>query len=120
MRWSRLTYGLLLLAFPRRVRREFGDEMRQLFEDQWSEAASARARLALDGITAVVLRSARWARNRSESKALSPMRLSARRPAIKASAMVDSCTCPAECDQLDDRSGTPVHANGCRCHCDIA
>ena len=30
------------------------------------------------------------------------------------------CTCPAECDHLDDRSGTPVHADGCRCHCDIA
>jgi transcriptional regulator with XRE-family HTH domain len=31
-----------------------------------------------------------------------------------------SCTCPAECDDLDDRSGKPVHADGCRCHCDIA
>ena len=31
-----------------------------------------------------------------------------------------SCTCPAGCDDLDDRSGTPVHADGCRCHCDIA
>jgi transcriptional regulator with XRE-family HTH domain len=31
-----------------------------------------------------------------------------------------SCTCPAECDQLDDRSGAPVHADTCRCHCDIA
>ncbi|HEV7189015.1 MAG TPA: helix-turn-helix transcriptional regulator [Blastococcus sp.] len=30
------------------------------------------------------------------------------------------CACPAECDRLDDRSGTPVHADGCRCHCDIA
>jgi HTH-type transcriptional regulator/antitoxin HipB len=30
------------------------------------------------------------------------------------------CACPAECDHLDDRSGTPVHADGCRCHCDIA
>ena len=30
------------------------------------------------------------------------------------------CTCPAECDHLDDRSGAPVHADGCRCHCDIA
>jgi HTH-type transcriptional regulator/antitoxin HipB len=30
------------------------------------------------------------------------------------------CTCPAECDHLDDRSGKPVHADGCRCHCDIA
>jgi putative ABC transport system permease protein len=47
VRWRRLTYGLLLLAFPRRVRREFGAEMRQLFEDHWSEAASARERVAL-------------------------------------------------------------------------
>ena len=30
------------------------------------------------------------------------------------------CTCPAACDDLDDRSGTPVHADSCRCHCDIA
>ena len=30
------------------------------------------------------------------------------------------CTCPAECDDLDARSGAPVHADGCRCHCDIA
>jgi transcriptional regulator with XRE-family HTH domain len=30
------------------------------------------------------------------------------------------CTCPAECEHLDDRSGAPVHADGCRCHCDIA
>jgi transcriptional regulator with XRE-family HTH domain len=31
-----------------------------------------------------------------------------------------SCTCPTGCDDLDDRSGTPVHADACRCHCDIA
>jgi HTH-type transcriptional regulator/antitoxin HipB len=30
------------------------------------------------------------------------------------------CTCPAECDHLDDRSGAPVHADGCGCGCDIA
>jgi HTH-type transcriptional regulator/antitoxin HipB len=30
------------------------------------------------------------------------------------------CTCPDECDHLDDRSGAPVHAAGCPCHCDIA
>jgi transcriptional regulator with XRE-family HTH domain len=30
------------------------------------------------------------------------------------------CTCPAECDRLDDRSGRPVHADGCLCRCDIA
>ena len=47
MRWIRLGYGLLLLAFPRRVRREFGAEMRQLFEDQWRDARSAQARLGL-------------------------------------------------------------------------
>jgi transcriptional regulator with XRE-family HTH domain len=31
-----------------------------------------------------------------------------------------TCTCPDECDHLDDRSGAPVHADGCPCHCDIA
>jgi transcriptional regulator with XRE-family HTH domain len=31
-----------------------------------------------------------------------------------------SCSCPAECDHLDDRSGAPVHADGCPCLCDIA
>ena len=30
------------------------------------------------------------------------------------------CTCPPECDELDDRSGPPVHAPGCPCGCDIA
>jgi transcriptional regulator with XRE-family HTH domain len=30
------------------------------------------------------------------------------------------CVCPAECDDLDDRSGKPVHAAGCPCDCDIA
>jgi transcriptional regulator with XRE-family HTH domain len=29
------------------------------------------------------------------------------------------CTCPAECDELDDRSGRPVHAPGCVCNCDV-
>ena len=29
------------------------------------------------------------------------------------------CTCPPECDELDDRSGPPVHAHGCPCGCDI-
>jgi putative ABC transport system permease protein len=47
VRWRHLAYGLLLLAFPRRVRREFGNEMRQLLEDQWREAGSTRARLRL-------------------------------------------------------------------------
>jgi transcriptional regulator with XRE-family HTH domain len=30
------------------------------------------------------------------------------------------CTCPGECDELDDRSGRPVHAAGCPCNCDLA
>lgn len=29
------------------------------------------------------------------------------------------CTCPPACDELDDRSGRPVHADGCPCACDI-
>ena len=30
------------------------------------------------------------------------------------------CTCPTGCDELDDRSGPPVHAHGCPCSCDLA
>jgi transcriptional regulator with XRE-family HTH domain len=30
-----------------------------------------------------------------------------------------ACTCPAACDELDDRSGRPVHAEGCPCCCDL-
>jgi transcriptional regulator with XRE-family HTH domain len=30
-----------------------------------------------------------------------------------------SCTCPPRCDALDDRSGRPVHTEGCRCSCDL-
>jgi HTH-type transcriptional regulator/antitoxin HipB len=30
------------------------------------------------------------------------------------------CSCPDECDELDDRSGKPVHATACRCNCDLA
>ena len=30
-----------------------------------------------------------------------------------------SCTCPAECDALDDYAGRPVHAEGCPCSCDV-
>lgn len=29
------------------------------------------------------------------------------------------CFCPQECEELDDRSGPPVHAPSCRCGCDI-
>jgi HTH-type transcriptional regulator/antitoxin HipB len=31
-----------------------------------------------------------------------------------------TCTCPPECDDLDDRSGPPVHAADCPCSCDVA
>jgi transcriptional regulator with XRE-family HTH domain len=30
------------------------------------------------------------------------------------------CSCPDGCDELDDRSGKPVHADECPCLCDIA
>lgn len=30
------------------------------------------------------------------------------------------CTCPAVCDELDDREGKPVHAPSCGCDCDLA
>lgn len=30
-----------------------------------------------------------------------------------------ACSCPPSCDELDDWSGRPVHADGCRCACDI-
>ena len=30
------------------------------------------------------------------------------------------CTCPPLCDDLDDRSGRPVHAPECSCDCDVA
>lgn len=29
------------------------------------------------------------------------------------------CSCPPACDELDDRSGKPVHAEGCPCSCDV-
>ena len=29
------------------------------------------------------------------------------------------CTCPPECEELDDRSGRPVHAADCPCSCDV-
>lgn len=31
-----------------------------------------------------------------------------------------TCSCPPACDELDDRSGKPVHAPGCPCDCDVA
>ena len=31
-----------------------------------------------------------------------------------------TCSCPPACDELDDRSGRPVHAPGCGCDCDVA
>jgi HTH-type transcriptional regulator/antitoxin HipB len=30
-----------------------------------------------------------------------------------------TCACPARCEELDDFSGRPVHADECRCRCDI-
>jgi transcriptional regulator with XRE-family HTH domain len=30
------------------------------------------------------------------------------------------CACPGACDELDDRSGRPVHAPKCSCDCDLA
>jgi len=30
-----------------------------------------------------------------------------------------TCTCPTDCDALDDWSARPVHAPGCPCSCDI-
>lgn len=30
-----------------------------------------------------------------------------------------TCTCPAACDELDDWAGRPVHADECRCGCDV-
>jgi hypothetical protein len=30
------------------------------------------------------------------------------------------CTCPPLCAELDDRTGKPVHAPECACHCDVA
>jgi transcriptional regulator with XRE-family HTH domain len=32
---------------------------------------------------------------------------------------VFTCTCPPLCDELDDRSGRPVHAENCPCSCDL-
>ncbi|CAA9542090.1 MAG: hypothetical protein AVDCRST_MAG88-94 [uncultured Thermomicrobiales bacterium] len=30
-----------------------------------------------------------------------------------------ACTCPPSCDELDDWSGRPVHAEACPCSCDV-
>ncbi|MGY1986880.1 multiprotein-bridging factor 1 family protein [Blastococcus sp. SYSU DS0669] len=30
-----------------------------------------------------------------------------------------SCACPPACDELDDRSGRPVHVEDCLCGCDV-
>lgn len=30
------------------------------------------------------------------------------------------CTCPPECDEVDDGSGSPRHAGACPCGCDLA
>ncbi len=31
-----------------------------------------------------------------------------------------ACDCPPECEELDDRSGPPRHAEGCACSCDVS
>ncbi len=31
-----------------------------------------------------------------------------------------TCSCPPACDELDDRSGRPVHTDDCPCSCDLA
>lgn len=31
-----------------------------------------------------------------------------------------ACTCPPRCEELDDWSGRPVHAEGCPCSCDVS
>ncbi len=31
-----------------------------------------------------------------------------------------TCDCPPECEELDDRSGPPRHAEGCACSCDVS
>jgi putative ABC transport system permease protein len=45
MRLSDAAYRALLLAFPRDMRREFGDDMRQLFVDELNGAKTSRDRL---------------------------------------------------------------------------
>ncbi|WP_347059135.1 helix-turn-helix transcriptional regulator [Blastococcus sp. HT6-30] len=30
-----------------------------------------------------------------------------------------TCSCPPTCDELDDRSGRPVHTDDCPCRCDV-
>jgi transcriptional regulator with XRE-family HTH domain len=46
-----------------------------------------------------------WARRREAGELTPPEEL--------------ECTCPPECDELDDRSGPPVHADVCQCRCDV-
>jgi hypothetical protein len=45
-------------------------------------------------------------------------RVGAREPGPRPDAF--TCSCPPGCDELDDRNGPPVHAEGCPCSCDLA
>ncbi|MGY2067159.1 helix-turn-helix domain-containing protein [Blastococcus sp. SYSU DS0619] len=58
-------------------------------------------------------RAARWRRSREE--------LERRLLAGELAGLPDpfTCTCPPACDELDDRDGPPVHADGCPCRCDL-
>ncbi len=44
IRWSGWIYGCLLIAYPRELRRRFGADMVEVFEDQLYEAAGQRGR----------------------------------------------------------------------------
>ncbi len=56
IRASRLAYAVLVLAYPRDLRRTFGEEMIEVFEDVMREAVSRRGRLAI----ATIWGSALW------------------------------------------------------------
>jgi len=55
---------------------------------------------------------AAWLRHQEEVR---------RRPAARdaGSGWDFECTCPPRCDELDDRSGRPFHAEDCPCSCDL-
>ncbi len=67
-RFEVLLYRALLLAFPRRVRQEFGDDMQRLFAEQFAEArrqGHSSARVWLQAISDAVRHgmAERWAQN---------------------------------------------------------
>jgi hypothetical protein len=47
VRWSGWIYGYLLIAYPRELRRRFGANMVEVFEDQLYEAGVQRGRLGI-------------------------------------------------------------------------